>query len=697
VRELTLKYVVQLASNIGQQSQAEAKLLAQANKHMQEAVQATGKEQDKLVDKVGRTSRDLTTLNRTIHEVGTNSSIRRQVEYFDRLSSSIQRAHEHAKGYATTVARFAVEYGPQAAAAAYGAGRAVSAPLRNYANLEEAQTALKIAMMGKGGVVSPHYAAVEKQAAQLGNQLPGTTKDFFEAAAALSEQGVAPKTIANGALQASSYFAVLSRMSPREAATTIAKVREASGLKDEELPAMADLMQRGRYAFGINPTDFLGVAKYAAPTYNTLGTTGLGNAKKLLAVQGMAASVGLEAESFGTNFSMMLGRLGEFDSRVGKNSAEAKAVKEALGKHGISMSFYDKQGKFSGIDNMLGELSKLRGLSDLDQQHVTKLMFGAEAGRPAQILIQKGLEQYRENLAKIDAQASMQERLAMVQTTLSTKVETLSGNVENLTAAIAKPVGNAAKGPIDALAGWIGGPVQGFVQDHPAAGVAGMAGMAAGGLFGAWRAANWARAALAGRGAAAAGAGAAVGSEALFGAEALSGLALGGGLSWASGAMRGLKFGGPMSLLGAGIEAVSVLGDESLTDAGRSRGLWRAGAGGLGGTLGGAAAGAALGSAFPVVGTAIGGIAGGIAGYMGAGAAFDSLWRPDAQRDYINVTAPNGAPLAGGQGGATVQLGEGKLEVNVRVTDDRVTSTSSVIQPLPLIKISPGSTNPGGF
>jgi phage tail tape-measure protein len=158
-----------------------------------------------------------------------------------------------------------------------------------------------------------------------------------------------------------------------------------------------------------------------------------------------------------------------------------------------------------------------------------------------------------------------------------------------------------------------------------------------------------------------------------------------------------LKWSGIGSLVGAGIDAAVVLGDESLTDAGRSRGLWRAGASGLGGALVGAAAGAAAGSVLPGIGTAVGGMLGAGLGYWGGGAAFDSAWRADPRRDYISVTAPNGAQIAGGQGGATVQLGEGKLQVDVRVTDDRVTSSTSVMQPLPLIKINPGATNPGGF
>lgn len=47
--------------------------------------------------------------------------------------------------------------------------------------------------------------------------------------------------------------------------------------------------------------------------------------------------------------------------------------------------------------------------------------------------------------------------------------------------------------------------------------------------------------------------------------------------------------------------------------------------------------------------------------------------------------------------GGGLSLGTGKLDVAVRVTDDRVTATTQVTQPMSLVKINPGSTNPGSY
>jgi hypothetical protein len=155
------------------------------------------------------------------------------------------------------------------------------------------------------------------------------------------------------------------------------------------------------------------------------------------------------------------------------------------------------------------------------------------------------------------------------------------------------------------------------------------------------------------------------------------------------------------------MDAGSTLADDSLSADGKVRGVARAGTAGAAGWMGassGAAVGAALGSVVPILGTAVGGavggIAGGLAGYYGGGQAFDSVWKSNKERDYLQFTDTKGTPLA--QAGAdaqptTVQLGEGVVTFNVNVTDDRVLVNPFVTQQPSLIKINPGATNPGGM
>lgn len=293
--ELRLRYFIQLASNIGVTARREANEFDRA--------------QDQMTRSTRNTDRAARDLERTLGQLANNTSVDRQVRFFDRLAESVGRARNQARQLREQIALGAQNL-PELAAmgtAGYYAGRAVMAPpLKAFANLEEATIGLRTAMLDTTGKVDASFTRIAKKAEELGNLLPGTTKDFFLSATELIRQGVKPEQVAGGALEASAKFGVLMKIDQGQAARTIAKVREAYGLGESELPAMADLMQRASYSSGIDPQDFLDVARYAAPTYNTMKLTGLGNAKQLLAIQGMAAGVGLESTSFGTNFAQML-------------------------------------------------------------------------------------------------------------------------------------------------------------------------------------------------------------------------------------------------------------------------------------------------------------------------------------------------------------------------------------------------------
>lgn len=373
----------------------------------------------------------------------------------------------------------AAKKGAAVAAGVYAASRVIANPVRSYADLESAQSDLKISLMTKGGKVSGAYAEIMKQATALGNKLPGSTKDFVAAAKALKEQGMTESAITGGGLTASANFGVLAEMDQYQSATTIAKMREAYGLGGDELPEMANLMQKAKNAYGINPDDFRAVAQYAAPTYNSLGLTGAANARELLAVQGMAAGTGLENTSYGTNFSMMLQHTAMLDSRVGGKGKEAEEVRQMLNEFGIKMNFFTKEGKFAGIENMFTQLEKLKPLSDQDRIRVLTKIFGVEAARPASIMAQQGIEGYKESLAKLDSQADMEERIKEKTSTLRASQEALSGTWENTKASAAKGIGEVEKALMNMVNNVLGA-IQPAVDKHPGLGTGAIMGTAIG-------------------------------------------------------------------------------------------------------------------------------------------------------------------------------------------------------------------------
>ena len=345
-RELKLRYRIEMESNLAARARQDAQAVADATKREVEGFNkaekaateltkdvaqvgvAAGKQAQQVEDAsrrvVGafaRAERGAVSLDARVRALTANTSLERHATFVDRLATGYERARTAAarlKDSAVATAERLPDVAMTAGAGYYAGSKVLGPPIRAYSDLESATTDLKVAMMDSSGKVGDAFAKIAAEAQALGDMLPGSTKDFMAGARALKEQGTPDAVIAGGGLRAASYFGVLANMDQANAAETIAKMREAYGLKDTELVDMADLMQRGRYAFGINPMDYRMVASYAAPTYNSMGLTGLDNAKKLLAVQGMAAGVGLESSSFGTNFSQMLTRLSQIDGRTNR-------------------------------------------------------------------------------------------------------------------------------------------------------------------------------------------------------------------------------------------------------------------------------------------------------------------------------------------------------------------------------------------
>ena len=191
--EMRLKYFLDLVSNLGPKAQAEAKAVEEAQKRIDTAV--------------GKTTERVVNLERTITKVGQNSSTERQISYLQRLGQAADAAQQKMLRLRQAVAQ-GIDKAPdklgELAGGYYGAKTMTAPPLRAFSSLEAATQDLKISMLDAQGRVSKDFGKISEEATKLGNQLPGTTKDFMLAARALQTQGVPSSGIANGGLRASS-------------------------------------------------------------------------------------------------------------------------------------------------------------------------------------------------------------------------------------------------------------------------------------------------------------------------------------------------------------------------------------------------------------------------------------------------------------------------------------------------------------
>ncbi len=355
------------------------------------------------------------------------------------------------------------------AGAALAIGGLMRAPLKSFEDLDAAMNNMQVAMTNSTGKLPIQFEAIKKQTIELGNVLPGTTADFVNLATALKEQGMPMEAISGGALKSAAHLSVVMKMVPEQAGEMVAKLREAFQLGEHEFERMADYTQRARFGFGLKSEDLLLGAKYYGGKLNALGMNGADNVRRIYAIQGMAAQQGMDGSTFGTNFSMMLTRVGLMTERLHKNSKEMKAVNATLADAGIHMTFFNKAGKFAGVDNMVQQLGKLKDLSMEKRLQVLTRLFGEEGGRVADLIARNGVDGYNKALQAMDAEASLAQRIAIATSSFKNQIEAFTGTFTNFLAAVGKPVAEMFTPVLRTLNEIVGGPLMSFIEKNETA------------------------------------------------------------------------------------------------------------------------------------------------------------------------------------------------------------------------------------
>ncbi len=349
----------------------------------------------------------------------------------------------------------------------YGAGKVMQA----FMEQEDAATDLKIAMMDRNGLVG-QFQALNKEVIFLGNQLPGTVTDFFRLAQALKEQGLSDNLLVNGGLRTSAYMNVLMNMDQQSGGEFFAKMMHAHGLKESEMYQAGDLVQRTFFGFGLKKENMYEAMKYAAPTLNSLGLTGLENTKKFLAIEGLASKWGNEGSTFGVDFKDFLERLAMGPKMV----AMAKKGMKGEAKHmmedaGADFQFYGKDGKYLGMDYTVAKIesdvNKIKAkYGDAGVIEVLHGVFGEQGGQLAKTLASFGVKGYQKAQATIDNQADMRQRRDAKIGTLSNAWDAVKGTGVNFLATLGGQFAPELKNLANELNAFISGPMTKFISQH---------------------------------------------------------------------------------------------------------------------------------------------------------------------------------------------------------------------------------------
>lgn len=309
-------------------------------------------------------------------------------------------------------------------AAGGAAGAALAAPVSAYAQAENAAMQLRVAMMGKGGKVSADFEKINALAERLGNKLPGTTAELQDMMTMLSRQGMSSKAILGGVGEAAAYMGVQLKLPYQTAAEYAAKLQDATGALESDMMGVMDTIQR-TYQVGVDPSNMVAGFAKLSPVLDLIKQKGLSGAKALAPLLAMADQSSLVGESAGNAFR-----------KVFQRSIDAKKIAKGnklMQKYGVKLDFTDGKGGFGGMDKMFAQLSQMKKLTDQQRTKVIGEIWGddAETLQALNIMISKGMDGYKEMQQKIDAQASLQERVNAQLGTLANLWDAASGTFTN--------------------------------------------------------------------------------------------------------------------------------------------------------------------------------------------------------------------------------------------------------------------------
>ena len=312
-------------------------------------------------------------------------------------------------------------HGAAALATGTAMGMTTIKPVIEFAKAETSVVDLKVSMMGKGGQLRKEFQAISTLATQLGNKLPGTTADFQNMMSTLIQQGMSAKAILGGLGQATAYLGVQLKMPYDQAALFAAKLQDATGTAEKDMMGLMDVIQRSYY-LGVDSGNMLGGFGNIAPALSIIRKKGLEAAKVLAPLLVMADQAGMQGETSGNAYR-----------KIFQMSMNNKKIEKATKGTGINLNFTDGKGEFGGLEQMYAQLAKLKHLNTTERIKVLGAIYGDDGDtlRALNLMIDKGIDGYRETQQKMDAQAALQERVNAQLGTLGNLWDAATGTFTN--------------------------------------------------------------------------------------------------------------------------------------------------------------------------------------------------------------------------------------------------------------------------
>lgn len=369
-----------------------------------------GDHQNELADQIAASNKQLEAQKAVLEKTGQASRAMRAA-----------RA-DYDRGLATRdkIAGAGMAAGVAGAATLATVGKTVSA----YAEAENAATKLKTTMMDANGEVGKNFQAINNLATNLGDRLPGTTADFQSMMTMLKRQGLSDENILGGTGEATALLAVQMEMGFERAAEFSAKMQDATRTSEQDMIALMDTINR-TYNVGVDPDNMLQGFSKVSGALDIIRMQGLEGAKTIAPLLAMFDQAGMDGSAAGNALRKVLTR-----------SMDTEKVAKGTKGTGVQLDFTDGKGEFGGFQKMFSELQKLKNLTTEQRNAIIKDVYGddAEVSQVLATMMNKGMAGYEDMQGRMNAQASLQQRVNVSLGTLTNLWDAATGSFQNVMA-----------------------------------------------------------------------------------------------------------------------------------------------------------------------------------------------------------------------------------------------------------------------
>lgn len=299
-------------------------------------------------------------------------------------------------------------------------------PISAMARLENGMVSLKSVMLDANGEVKESFNGLSEAVIKTANKLPATAEEMYQAAAGAIARGMDAEALAKGGLEDSAKFAVGVLGNDYNRALEIAQlVSNAWGVGSDKLAGnfgVYDMLARAS-SMGVNVEDMTTMIARTGAGAAALGSTGYE-----ALTERMPYLVMLKKQLAGMSADVLSTNLSQLESRVMDKNAVNKAGTAA----GVRLQFTDKDGKYLGFGNLVKQLEKLNGLSDVSRSQAIQALFGSSANMNALVstLITQGTTGAAEAKAEMGGKASLDKRVGNQLGTFSAQWNAFTGTLD---------------------------------------------------------------------------------------------------------------------------------------------------------------------------------------------------------------------------------------------------------------------------